>query len=143
MIRKFMTAVISLALIAGLTGCNEPSNASSSESETMTAQVTEERPRDIIFDESSGFSLETNGEAFTNEELITIARKRYIAYTGYVPDYVQVIKEDGDIVYIGFYYSDIDGSIDTRYADDIYRVDRQTGVGYDKNNFRIDLTGYV
>ena len=108
----------------------------------MTA-VTEERPREIIFDESSGFSLETNGEGFTNEELISMSRKRYIAYTGYVPDYVEVIKEDGSTVYVGFSYSNYYGSIDRSYADEIYRVDRQTGVGYDKNNYRIDLTGYI
>ena len=142
MIRKFILLGLSLALIVALTGCKDPSNAETSTSETMTA-VTEERPREIIFDESSGFSLETNGEGFTNEELIAMSRKRYIAYTGYVPDYVEVIKEDGSTVYVGFYYSNYYGSIDRSYADEIYRVDRQTGVGYDKNNYRIDLTGYI
>ena len=142
MIKKFIALGISLSLIAALTGCKDPSNASASTSENITV-VTEERPREIIFDESSGFSLETNGEGFTNDELLSMSRKRYIAYTGYVPDYVEVIREDGDTVYVGFYYSNYYGSIDRSYADEIYRVDRQTGVGYDKNNFRIDLTGYI
>ena len=142
MIRKFILLGLSLALIAALTGCKDPSNAETGASETMTV-VTEERPREIIFDEPSGFSLETNGDGFTNEELIAMSRKRYIAYTGYVPDLVKVVKEEGNFVYISFFYSYSDGSIDTRYADETYRVDRQTGVGYDKNNYRIDLTGYI
>ena len=143
MIKKFMTALISLSLIVAITGCSFPSNESTATSDTTSSEFTEERPKEIIFDESSGFSLETNGEAFTNEELVEMARKRYLAYTGAVPDHVKVVKEEGNLVYIGFFYSYSDGSIDTRYADETYRVDRQTGVGFDENNFRIDLTGYI
>lgn len=147
MIKKVVTVIITIALIAALTGCNSASDASESTSlietsETASETTTEPR-REIVFVESEGFSLETNGDAFTNEELETLARKRYLSYGGDKPDKVEVFKEIGDTVYIGFYWKDTGASAKDYWLFDFYRVDRKTGVGFDSNDFKIDLTAYV
>lgn len=142
MIKKVTTAVLSLALIAAITGCSLPTRAAENTTETVPSN-TAKHPREYVFDESPDFSLETDGVAFTNDELIEMARKRYIEYSYYVPDSVEVFAEDGDIVYIGMYIGYFEGYNGTRVPDETYRVDRKTGVGYDSHNFRIDLTGYV
>ena len=143
MIKKVVTVIITLALIAALTGCNSVPDASESTSLIETSETTTEPRREIVFDGSEGFSLETNGDAFTNEELETLARKRYLSYGGEVPDKVKVFKEIGDTVYIGFYYEGTGGSDNDYWLFDFYRVDRKTGVGFDRNDFNIDLTAYV
>ena len=143
MIKKVVTVIIALALFAALTGCNSVSDASESTPLIETSETTTEPRREIVFDGSEGFSLETNGDAFTNEELETLARKRYLSYGGEVPDKVKVFKEIGDTVYIGFYYEGTGGSDNDYWLFDFYRVDRKTGVGFDRNDFNIDLTAYV
>ena len=147
MIKKVVTVIITLALIAALTGCNSVSDASEStsliETSETSSETTTEPRREIVFDGSEGFSLETHGDAFTNEELETLARKRYLSYGGEVPDKVKVFKEIGDTVYIGFYYEGTGGSDNDYWLFDFYRVDRKTGVGFDRNDFNIDLTAYV
>ena len=143
MIKKVVTVIITLALIAALTGCNSVPDASESTPLIETSETATETRREIVFDGSEGFSLETNGDAFTNEELETLARKRYLSYGGEVPDKVKVFKEIGDTVYIGFYYEGTGGSDNDYWLFDFYRVDRKTGVGFDRNDFNIDLTAYV
>ena len=143
MIKKVVTVIIALALFAALTGCNSVPDASESTPLIETSETTTEPRREIVFDGSEGFSLETNGDAFTNEELETLARKRYLSYGGEVPDKVKVFKEIGDTVYIGFYYEGTGGSDNDYWLFDFYRVDRKTGVGFDRNDFNIDLTAYV
>ena len=141
MIKKITTAILSLVLIAAVAGCSLPSRAEANATETVPSD-TSKRPKEYVFDESPEFSLETADVAFTDEELIEMSRKRYVEFTGYVPDYVEIDAVDGDVVYISFYFGDYYYQPE-RYADETYRVDRKTGVGYDSHNFRIDLTGYV
>ena len=145
MIKKVVTVIIALTLIAALTGCNSVSDASESTAliESETSESSTEPRREIVFDGSEGFSLETNGEAFTNEELEVLARKRYLSYGGDKPDKVEVFKEIGDTVYIGFYWEGPGDSDHDYWLFDFYRVDRKTGVGFDSNDFKIDLTAYV
>ena len=143
MIKKVVTMIITLTLIAALTGCNSVSDASESTVLIETSETSTEPRREIVFDGSEGFSLETNGEAFTNEELETLARKRYLSYGGDKPDKVEVFKEIGDTVYIGFYWEGAGDSDHDYWLFDFYRVDRKTGVGFDSNDFKIDLTAYV
>ena len=142
MIKKITTAVLSIALIAAIAGCSLPPRAAENTTETVPSN-TSKRPKEYVFDESPEFSLETDGVAFTNEELLEMARKRYIEFSGMVPDSVEVDGEDGDVVYISFYYGYYDEYTGQKSPDETYRVDRKTGVGYDSHNFRIDLTGYV
>ncbi len=141
MIKKITTAILSLVLIAAVACCSLPSRAEANATETVPSD-TSKRPKEYVFDESPEFSLETADVAFTDEELIEMSRKRYVEFTGYVPDRVEIDAVDGDVVYISFYFSDYYYPPE-RYADETYRVDRKTGVGYDSRNFRIDLTGYV
>lgn len=145
MIKKVVTLIITLTLIAALTGCNAPSDVSGSTAliEIETSETTVEPHREIVFDGSEGFSLQTNGEAFTNEELEVLARKRYLSYGGGMPDKVETFKEIGDTVYIGFYWQGTGQSDSDYWLVDYYRVDRNTGVGFDRNNNKIDLTAYV
>ena len=145
MSKKVVTIIITLAFITALTGCNAPSDVSGSTAliESETSETTGEPHREIVFDESEGFSLQTNGEAFTNEELEVLARKRYLSYGGEVPDKIETFKEIGDTVYIGFYWQGTGQSDSDFWLVDFYRVDRKTGVGFDSNDFKIDLTAYV
>lgn len=146
MIKKVVTVIITLALIAALTGCNSVPDASESTSLieiSETSETATEPRREIVFDGSEGFSLETNGDAFTNEELETLAKKRYLNYGGDMPDKVEVFKEIDDTVYIGFYWKGTGASAKDYWLFDFYRVDRKTGVGFDSNDFKIDLTAYV
>ena len=126
MIKKVVTMIITLTLIAALTGCNAPSDVSGSTAliESETTETTGETHREIVFDGSEGFSLETIGEAFTNEELEVLARKRYLSYAGEVPDKVETFKEIGDTVYIGFYWQGTSQSDSDFWLVDFYRVDR-------------------
>ena len=142
MIKKITTAVLSLVLIAAIAGCSLPPRAAETSTETVPSS-TSKRPKEYVFDESPEFSLETDGVAFTNDELLEMARKRYIEFTGYVPDSVEVDAEEGDVVYISMYIGYFANYQGERHPDETYRVDRKTGVGYDSHNFRIDLTGYV
>ena len=142
MIKKITTAVLSLALIAAIAGCSLPPRAAENSTETVPSS-TAKRPKEYVFDESPEFSLETDGIAFTNEELLEMARKRYIEFSGQVPDSVEVDAEDGDVVYISMYFGYFENYEGQKYPDETYRVDRKTGVGYDSHNYRIDLTGYV
>lgn len=145
MSKKVVTMIITLTLVAALTGCNSVSDASESTAliESETSETSIEPRREIVFDGLEGFSLETNGEAFTNEELEVLARKRYLSYGGEVPDKVETFKEIGDTVYIGFYWQGTGQSDSDFWLVDFYRVDRKTGVGFDSNDFKIDLTAYV
>ena len=93
-----------------------------------------------LFDDLDDFP---ENELLTNEELEVLARKRYLSYAGEVPDKVETFKEIGDTVYIGFYWQGTSQSDSDFWLVDFYRVDRKTGVGFDSNDFKIDLTAYV
>ena len=168
--KKFSIVIFALALTAGLSGCfNEPANTTVTEKITVpesavvseTTVVTgsyqepvvesleepgqeyENRVSEASIYGSGGFTLKTDGEAFTNEELLELAKKRYSAFVGRLTEFVEIDRVSGDIVYIRFYDNYYENGVKFAYTEEVYKVDRKTGVGTDQNGMTIDLTAFI
>ena len=90
-----------------------------------------------------GFSIPTDGEYFSNDELLELAKKRYAATVGRMTEFVDIERVSGDIVYIRFYETYYESGTTFTYTEDVYKIDRKTGVGTDKNGMTIDLTAFI
>ena len=168
--KKFSALVSSILIAAFLTGCvDEPANttvtekitvpesAVVSESTTATGSVQEpvyeavnepgqeygNRVSEASIYGSGGFTLKTDGEAFTNDELLELAKKRYSAFVGRLTEFVEIDRVSGDIVYIRFYENYYQDGMMRTYTEDLYKVDRKTGVGTDIHGRTIDLTAFI
>ena len=162
---KKFSVVLSVLMAAVLTGCfNETDNTTVTEIITVpeTAATTETSIRfvstpeveDIEVDYSNnaseasiygpgGFSIPTEGEYFSNEELLELAKKRYSAVVGRLTEFIEIDRVSGDIVYIRFYERYYENGLEMTYTEDMYKVDRKTGVGTDERGQMIDLTAFI
>ena len=162
---KKFSAVLCILMAAVLTGCfNEPANTTVTEIITVpeTAPTTETSIRFVSTPEDEavevdysnnaseasiygpgGFSIPTDGEYFTNEELLELAKKRYSTVVGRLTEFIEIDRVSGDIVYIRFYERYYQNGVEMTYTEDMYKVDRKTGVGTDEHGQMIDLTAFI
>ena len=162
---KRFSVVLSVLMAAVLTGCfNETDNTTVTEiitvpetvatTETSIRFVSTPEVEDIEVDYSNnvseasiygpgGFSIPTDGECFSNEELLELAKKRYSAIVGRLTEFIEIDRVSGDIVYIRFYERYYENGLEMTYTEDMYKVDRKTGVGTDEHGQMIDLTAFI
>jgi len=162
---KRFSVVLSVLMAAVLTGCfNETDNTTVTEiitvpetvatTETSIRFVSTPEDEDIEVDYSNnaseasiygpgGFSIPTDGEYFSNEELLELAKKRYSAVVGRLTEFIEIDRVSGDIVYIRFYERYYQNGVEMTFTEDMYKVDRKTGVGTDEHGQMIDLTAFI
>jgi hypothetical protein len=75
-------------------------------------------------------------DSYTNEQLIEMVKKYREARGEYIPEYVEIDSENGNIVNIHLYDIGIDGTL----TSDWYAIDRNTGKGKNVLDKDIDLT---
>ena len=171
--KKFSAVVLAVLMAAALSGCfNEPADTTVTETisipdrtaatesslstsvgpslEPVAAPVVDSPEVEYANNASEasifgpgGFSIPTDGEYFSNDELLELAKKRYAATVGRMTEFVDIERVSGDIVYIRFYKTYYDSGTTFTYTEDVYKIDRKTGVGTDKNGMTIDLTAFI
>ena len=107
--KKSISAILCLSVIAVLAGCNaDPAETSVSvptaSFDPSNFEATE--ATQTTYPYSSDFSLPTNGDPFTNDELVELAKKRFESIYGFLPT-VQIVYENDTTVYLHIceYYS--------------------------------------
>ena len=146
--KKSISAILCLSVIAVLAGCNaDPAETSVSvptasfdPSNFETTEATQ-----ITYPYSSDFSLPTNGDPCTNEELLDLAKKRFKNMYGFEP-HVENVYENDNTIYIHIFeyysYDENSDSIDIE-SYDVYFINKKTGAGTDSNGNPVDLTAYI
>ena len=72
-----------------------------------------------------------------------LAKKRYSTVVGRLTEFIEIDRVSGDIVYIRFYERYYENGMEMTYTEDMYKVDRKTGVGTDEHGQMIDLTAFI
>ena len=158
--KKILCLILCLGMIAALTGCKDEPAESSATVSIAPFDPNNYDPTDYtqVFDpNSSDFSLPTEGDPFTKEEILELAKKQFQSVWGFEPK-AEIVYEVGDVIYIYFYdyayvmdddgvvqVEPVEGEIDYNNVSgfDLYIINIKSATGQNSAGEDIDLTAYI
>ena len=141
--KRYLIALLCAALIFAATGCAGGKNASGSKADSDSV-ASENAVIDVPVEDTSA---KTEGQGYTDEQLVTWAGSYYEFCTGEKCPNVAVDHVEGDTVYICVYEdvqgNEAEGDPGHRTVIEWYIVDRNTAAGRNFEGEAVDLAVFL
>lgn len=145
--KKILGVIIGLTVAAALAGCNAESAETSISAPTASFDPSifeTSETSQAVKPYTSDFTLPTDGDPFSTEELLELSKKHFQSIWGFLPTF-EIVYENDQSIYIHIYdyytYGDEDSIDITTY--EVYFIDKKSGTGQTNNGDFIDLTAYI